>query len=147
MLKNLLNVVVCKLMKKKKKDNDNFFVKATKENNNINPMYLYLLGVGAIGVMLLFIPVIGMLVDIWYNHTMTINLSDMSIYIGGVATLFISGGIPAALAEYSYSKFNVKPLDDDGKYIKDENHNGIPDDEEEIETCDDDLTEEQNEEE
>ena len=131
MLSKILQTVTSfGLMKKKKKDNDNFFVKATKENNNVNPMYLYLLGVGAIGVMLLFIPVIGMLVDIWYNHTMTINLSDMSIYIGGVATLFISGGIPAALAEYSYSKFNVKPLNDDGQFIKDENHNGIPDDEE-----------------
>jgi len=131
MINKILNIAtfgLYKHMKHKKKEN--FFVRATKENNNVNPIYLYLLCVGGIGVMLLFIPVIGMLVDIWYNHTMTINLSDMSIYIGGVATLFISGGIPAALAEYSYSKFNVKPLDENGQIIKDENHNGIPDDQE-----------------
>ena len=131
MINKLLNIVTCGLYKRmKSKKKENFFIRATKENNNVNPIYLYLLSVGAIGVMLLFIPVIGMLVDIWYNHTMTINLSDMSIYIGGVATLFISGGIPAALAEYSYSKFNIKPLDENGMTIKDENHNGIPDDEE-----------------
>lgn len=100
--------------KMKKKDNDNFFVKATKEGNNINPMYVYLLLVGAVGVMLLFVPVIGMLVDIWYNHTMTINLSDMAVYIGAVAGLFISGGLPAAVAEYSYSKFDIPPIDEDG---------------------------------
>jgi len=131
MINKLLNIVTCGLYKRmKSKKKENFFIRATKENNNVNPIYLYLLSVGAIGVMLLFIPVIGMFVDIWYNHTMTINLSDMSIYIGGVATLFISGGIPAALAEYSYSKFNIKPLDENGMTIKDENHNGIPDDEE-----------------
>lgn len=107
--------------KMKNKDNDNFFVKATKEGNNINPMYVYLLLVGAIGVMLLFVPVIGMLVDIWYNHTMTINLSDMAVYIGAVAGLFISGGIPAAVAEYSYSKFDIPPIDDEGNDMIEEN--------------------------
>ena len=107
--------------KMKKKDTDNFFVKATKEGNNINPMYVYLLLIGAIGVMLLFVPVIGMLVDIWYNHTMTINLSDMAVYIGGVAGLFISGGLPAAIAEYSYSKFDIPPIDDDGEEMIEEN--------------------------
>ena len=100
--------------KMKKKDNDNFFVKATKENNNINPVYVFMLGVLAVGVLLLFVPVIGMLVDIWYNHTMTINLSDMAVYVGAVAAIFTSGGVTAAITEYSYSKFNIPPIDEDG---------------------------------
>ena len=114
-MNRLLQILTFGLYSKmKKKDTDNFFVKATKENNNINPMYVFMLGVLAVGVLLLFIPVIGMLVDIWYNHTMTINLSDMAVYIGAVAAIFTSGGVTAAITEYSYSKFDIPPIDDDG---------------------------------
>lgn len=114
-MNNFLHLITFGIFSKmKKKDNDNFFVKATKENNNINPVYVFMLGVLAVGVLLLFVPVIGMLVDIWYNHTMTINLSDMAVYVGAVAAIFTSGGVTAAITEYSYSKFNIPPIDDDG---------------------------------
>lgn len=109
----------------KKKDNDNFFVKATKENNNINPVYVFMLGVLVVGVLLLFIPVIGMLVDIWYNHTITINLSDMAVYVGAVAAIFTSGGVTAAITEYSYSKFDIPPIDDDGNDMIDDEEKPI----------------------
>ena len=104
-------------MKKKKKEN--YFIRATKEDNNINPMYLFLLVVLGIGILLLLIPVVGMLVDIIYNHTMTINLSDMALYIGAVAAMFTGGGAAGALTEYSYSKYNIKPLDENGMAIND----------------------------
>ena len=81
--------------------------------------------------MLLFVPVIGMIVDIWFNHTMTINLSDMGVYIGAVAAIFASGGLTSAWTEFSYSKFKIPPLDENGRGIVDTNNNGIPDDEEE----------------
>ena len=114
-MNNFLHLITFGIFSKmKKKDNDNFFVKATKENNNINPVYVFMLGVLAVGVLLLFVPVIGMLVDIWYNHTMTINLSDMAVYVGAVAAIFTSGGVTAAITEYSYSKFNIPPIDEDG---------------------------------
>ena len=114
----------------KNKPKENYFVRATKEDNNVNPIYLFLLIVLGVGIILLIVPVIGMIVDIWFNHTMTINLSDMALYVGAVAAMFTGGGAAGAITEYSYSKFNVKPLDEDGREIKDENHNGIPDDEE-----------------
>ena len=120
-MNRLLQILTFGLYSKmKKKDTDNFFVKATKENNNINPMYVFMLGVLAVGVLLLFIPVIGMLVDIWYNHTMTINLSDMAVYVGAVAAIFTSGGVTAAITEYSYSKFDIPPIDDDGNDMIDD---------------------------
>ena len=106
-------------MKRRKKEN--YFIRATKEDNNINPIYLFLLVVLGIGILLLLVPVIGMCVDIWYNHTMTINLSDMGIYIGAVAAIFTGGGITGAITEYSYSKFNIKPLDENGLPIKEDN--------------------------
>ena len=128
----LLRLCTFGLYKGMKKKKENFFVRAAKEDNNINPIYLFLLIVLGIGIILLIVPVIGMLVDIFYNHTMTINLSDMALYVGAVAAMFTGGGAAGAITEYSYSKFNVKPLDEDGKPVKDENNNGIPDDEENL---------------
>ena len=107
----------------KNKKNENYFVRATKEDNNINPIYLFLLIVLAIGILLLLVPIIGMIVDIVYNKTITINLSDMSLYIGAVAAIFTGGGITGAITEYSYSKFKVNPLDENGRRISDNYHN------------------------
>ena len=107
----------------KNKKNENYFVRATKEDNNINPIYLFLLIVLAIGILLLLVPIIGMIVDIVYNKTITINLSDMSLYIGAVAAIFTGGGITGAITEYSYSKFKVNPLDENGYRISDNYHN------------------------
>ena len=126
----LLKVCTFGLYKGMKRKKENYFIRATKEDNNVNPIYLFLLIVLGVGIILLIVPVIGMLVDIFYNHTMTINLSDMALYVGAVAAMFTGGGAAGAITEYSYSKFNVKPLDENGQTIKDENHNGIPDDQE-----------------
>ena len=126
----ILKVCTFGLYKGMKKKKENYFIRATKEDNNINPIYLFLLIVLGVGIILLIVPVIGMLVDIFYNHTITINLSDMALYVGAVAAMFTGSGAAGAITESSYSKFNVKPLDENGQTIKDENHNGIPDDQE-----------------
>ena len=115
---------------KKKEDNDNYFSKLVKENNNVSALNFFLLATLFVGIILLIVPIVGMLVDIFFNHTMTINLSDMALYIGAVAGIFASGGLTSAWTEFSYSKFKVSPLDENGRPIKDDNHNGIPDDQE-----------------
>jgi len=115
---------------KKKEDKDNYFSKLVKENNNVSALNFFLLATLFVGIILLIVPIVGMLVDIFFNHTMTINLSDMALYIGAVAGIFASGGLTSAWTEFSYSKFKVAPLDENGRPIKDDNHNGIPDDQE-----------------
>jgi len=138
---NFLRIITCGLYKGMKKDKDNFFKKLIKEDNNVSALNFFLIATLAVGVMLLFVPVIGMIVDIWYNHTMTINLSDMGVYIGAVAAIFASGGLTSAWTEFSYSKFKIPPLDENGRGIVDTNNNGIPDDEENLinEDISDDL--------
>lgn len=133
-MKNLLGSIfnICK--SKMGKSNDNYFTKLIKEDNNVSALNFFLLATLGVGVILLAIPIIGMLVDIFYNHTITINLSDLALYIGAVAGIFASGGLTSAWTEHSYAKFNVPPLDENGRYIRDENHNGIPDDEEDLES-------------
>ena len=115
---------------KKTEDNDNYFSKLVKENNNVSALNFFLLATLFVGIILLIVPIVGMLVDIFFNHTMTINLSDMALYIGAVAGIFASGGLTSAWTEFSYSKFKVPPLDENGRPVKDDNHNGIPDDQE-----------------
>jgi len=114
---------------------DGFWTKLIKEDTNVSIMNFFLIATLAVGVILLFVPVIGMMVDIWFNHTITINLSDMAVYIGAVSAIFAAGGLSSSWAEWAYSKYNVKPITEEdmarsevnAELIRDENHNGIPD--------------------
>ena len=92
---------------KTKKKKDGFMTKLLKEDTNVSMMNFFLLVTLAIGIILLFVPVIGMCVDIWYNHTMTINMSDMALYIGAVAGIFAAGGLSTSWTEFAYSKYKV----------------------------------------
>ena len=91
-----------------------------------------------VGVVLLAIPAIAMIVDVWFNHTLTINMADLGSYIMAVAGIFAAGGLSSAWTEFAYSKYNVPPITEEdmarsetnAEIIRDENHNGIPDEEE-----------------
>jgi len=93
---------------------DSFFTKLIKEDTNVSMMNFFLMATLAVGVILLFVPVIGMLVDIWFNHTMTINLSDMAVYVGAVAGIFAAGGLSSSWTEWAYSKYNVPIITENG---------------------------------
>ncbi len=128
MLNKILKIITFGLMNKKK-NTDSFLTKLVKEDNNVSVLNFFLMCTLGVGVILLFVPVIGILVDIWFNHTITINLSDMAVYIGAVAAIFASGGLTTAWTEFSYSKYDIPPIDEDGDdMIKD---NGVSD----SETC------------
>lgn len=102
-------------MGKVKKKKDNFFTRLLKEDNNLSVLNFFLICTLAVGVILLIVPIIGMMVDIIFNHTMTINLSDMALYIGAVAGIFASGGLTSAWTEFAYSKYDVPPIGEDGE--------------------------------
>lgn len=106
---NLLNLLpfINNATPKPQKEKDSFMTKLLKEDTNVSMMNFFLLAVLAVGVILLFVPVIGMLVDIWFNHTMTIDLTGLSAYVAAVAGIFAAGGLSSAWTEFSYSKFNV----------------------------------------
>ncbi len=134
---NFLKLFTSYTMRKKVKDN--FWTKLIKEDTNVSVMNFFLMCTLAVGVILLFIPAIGMIVDIIYNHTMTINLADLGTYIMAVAGIFAAGGLSSAWTEFAYSKYNVSPITEEdmarseqnAELIRDENNNGIPDEEEE----------------
>ena len=110
MFNKLLNVGMSIFNHKKKGKKDGFVTKLIKEDTNVSMMNFFLLATLGVGVILLFIPVIGMLVDIWFNHTITINLSDMALYVGAVAGIFAAGGLSSSWTEFAYSKYNVPTI-------------------------------------
>ena len=98
------------MSKKKTKKKESYFDKLIKEDTNVSMMNFFLMATLVIGTILLFVPVVGMFVDILFNHTITINLSDMAIYIGAVVGIFAAGGISSSCTEWAYSKYNVPLL-------------------------------------
>lgn len=120
------------------KKQDGFWTKLVKEDTNVSVMNFFLMATLAVGVLLLFIPVVAMVVDLWYNHTLTINMSDLGMYIGAVAGIFAAGGLSSAWTEFAYSKYNIPPITEEdmarsesnAELIRDENNNGISDEEE-----------------
>lgn len=114
MFNKLLNVGMSIFNHKKKTKKDGFVTKLIKEDTNVSMMNFFLLATLGVGVILLFIPVIGMLVDIWFNHTITINLSDMALYVGAVAGIFAAGGLSSSWTEWAYSKYNVPIITENG---------------------------------
>ena len=137
MLQNFISTCTNKLMNKNK---DSFWTKLVKEDTNVSVMNFFLMATLAVGVLLLFVPVVAMAVDVFFNHTLTINMADLGMYIGAVAGIFAAGGLSSAWTEFAYSKYNVPPITEEdmarsemnAEIIRDENHNGIPDEEEEL---------------
>lgn len=121
-----------------RKKQDGFWTKLVKEDTNVSVMNFFLMATLGVGVLLLFIPVVAMVVDLCYNHTLTINMSDLGMYIGAVAGIFAAGGLSSAWTEFAYSKYNIPPITEEdmarsesnAELIRDENNNGIPDEEE-----------------
>ena len=123
MLNKLLKLIPGLMKSKKKKES--FFDKLIKEDTNVSMMNFFLIATLAIGVILLFVPVVGMLVDIWFNHTMTINMSDMALYIGAVAGIFAAGGLSSSWTEWSYSKYGVQAVTEEDMARREEVKNSI----------------------
>ena len=89
----------------------NFFSKLIREDTTENTLNFFLVVVTLIGLTLLFIPCLGMIADIWYHHTLTMNMSDMATFIGAVAGVFASAGISNAWASGLRHKYKQENND------------------------------------
>ena len=86
---------------------EGFWTNLVKDDNNFSTVNFFLVAATVVGIMLLVMPMIAMGVDIYYNHTLTINLSDMGAYIVAVAGIFGAAGLTNAWTEYSYQRYNA----------------------------------------
>ena len=91
----------------KNKDNrEGFWTNLVKDDNNFSTVNFFLVAATIVGIALLIVPIFAMCVDVYFNHTITINLSDMAAYIVAVAGIFGAAGLTNAWTEYSYQRYN-----------------------------------------
>lgn len=70
-----------------------------KNNTGFSSKNFFLVAVTLVGILLLIVPVVGLFVDIFFNHTFSTDLNGMAAYIAAVAAIFASGGITKAWSE------------------------------------------------
>ena len=76
-----------------------------KSNSGVSSKNFFLVCVTLVGIFMLSILAAGLIVDIVYNHTITISMSDASYFIGAIGTLFASAGITKAWSDSSTNKY------------------------------------------
>lgn len=89
-----------------KKGKKRFMTRLVEGNNEMSSLNFFVVITTLAAVGLLVVPIIAMIVDLIYNHTLLINLSDLGSYILAVAGVFTAAGLTNAWSEYSYNKFN-----------------------------------------
>ena len=84
---------------------DNFFMKLIKSNTGVSSKNFFLVCTTLIGLILLGVLIGGMIVDIIFNHTITISMSEAAYFIGAVGSLFAAAGLTKAGSEWSENKY------------------------------------------
>lgn len=77
-----------------------------RDDNDFNTMNFFLVAATLVGILMLIVPAAGLVVDIWFNHTITIDLSGLASYVIAVAGIFGAAGISNAWVEYSYERYH-----------------------------------------
>ena len=124
MLKFVLKILPFSFMRKtinqqskmnKKEEKQNIFTSLVRDDNNFSTVNFFLVAATIVGIALLIVPIFAMCVDVYFNHTITINLSDMAAYIVAVAGIFGAAGLTNAWTEYSYQRYNTNIFDKSDK--------------------------------
>ena len=84
---------------------ESFFMKLVKNNTGVSSKNFFLVCVTIIGLVMLGTLVAGFIVDMIFNHTISIDMGSAAAYIGAVASLFAAAGLTKAGSEWSENKF------------------------------------------
>lgn len=79
-----------------------------KNDTTVSSSSFYLVSVTIVGLLLLLVPMIVLIVEVIFNHTVQTDLNGMAAYITSVAALFATGGIVKGWISYNDSKTNIK---------------------------------------
>lgn len=98
-----------KIIDKKIEQNNGWWRRLLDKNDTtVSSSSFYLVSVTLVGLLLLFVPMIVLIVEVIYNHTVATDLNGMAAYIASVAGLFASGGIVKGWISYNDSKTNME---------------------------------------
>lgn len=95
-----------------------------KNDNSVSSSSFYLISVTLVGLLLLLVPMVVLIIEVIYNHTIQTDLSGMAAYIGSVAGLFATGGIVKGWISYNDSKTNIERYKQE-KYVSDCEHEPV----------------------
>lgn len=87
----------------------NYFNKLIRNNTGVSSKNFFLVAVTLIGLVLLLVPGVSLLVEVFHTYTITTNLEGMAAYIASVASLFATAGITKAWSE----KFEKRNKEED----------------------------------
>lgn len=76
-----------------------WLIKLVQNNTGVSSKNFFLVCVTIVGIMLLIVPVIVLLVEIFTTHTINTDLNGLAAYIASVAGIFASAGITKAWSE------------------------------------------------
>lgn len=82
-----------------------FFLDLVRSNTGVSSKNFFLVCTTFIGLIMLTVLVAGFVVDMIFNHTITIDMSSAAAYIGAVAALFGAAGLTKAGSEWSENKY------------------------------------------
>lgn len=98
-----------KIIDKKIEKNNGWWKRLLDKNDTtVSSSSFYLVSVTLVGLLLLFVPMVVLIVEVIYNHTVATDLNGMAAYIASVAGLFASGGIVKGWISYNDSKTNIE---------------------------------------
>lgn len=103
-------------------NNDGFWTNLVRDDNEFSTVNFFLVAATIVGIALLIVPIFAMGVDVYYNHTITINLSDMAAYIVAVAGIFGAAGLTNAWTEYSYQRYNKNIFEEQTNQINEQSN-------------------------
>lgn len=85
-----------------------FFTNLIKQNTGISSKSFFLVIVTLIGCLLLLVPMVVLIIEVWYNHTIQTDLNGLAAYIGAVASIFATAGITKAWSEKYEDRYKNK---------------------------------------
>ena len=120
--------IITGIMRKAKRA---FFLDLVKSNTGVSSKNFFLVCTTIIGLVMLIVLVAGFIVDMIFNHTITVDMGSAAAYIGAVASLFAAAGLTKAGSEWSENKYIYNTHKEHSQKCEgDEEEVPIPDEEE-----------------
>lgn len=111
----LTNQLMCK--ETRTKASDNYMNKLIKDDNNISVGNFFLVATTIVGLLLLLVPLFALVIEAWFNHTITTDLSGMASYIVAVCSIFTVGGLTHGWTNWAKTKFKNVNKDNEGNEL------------------------------
>lgn len=89
------------------------FVRLIENNSGVSSKNFFLVLVTLIGCLMLLVPVVVLIFEVFYNHTITTDLNGMAAYVASVASLFATAGLTKAWSEKFEGNDNSHKIDED----------------------------------